>query len=279
MKAKANALKAESDAKKALDHAEKEMKNIAKKTRKIASKTRIKTPTSVKNKGRLTKIMEWFRGKPKTTKKKKVVKKKGTKKKKTAKKKKVVKKKTARAKTVKKKKVVKKKATRAKTAKKKKVVKKKTARAKTAKKKKVVKKKATRAKTAKRKVAKKKKGGGENLSQDSKAIVRHIYSSATWAGKETQKLNHEAAIKLMNMPDFDPNQKSDKGIPLIRLAMIAKNMEILKMLIENPKTNLEDKKKILHVAIAENNSQVIDMILIYGKLSKNDYKEFKKLIN
>lgn len=128
----------------------------------------------------------------------------------------------------------------------------------------------------KKKIVSRKKKRGGDPSKDSKPIVRNIFYSAIWAG-ENQEHNEKEAIDLIKKPDFDPNQKSDNGISLIQLAMNAKNMKILKMLIENPNTDIDDKKDILRQAIANNNKEIINMFLINGKLPK-DYKEFKDLI-
>ena len=139
-------------------------------------------------------------------------------------------------------------------------------------------------KTRKNKTKKKKqlKGGrrkykkGGNIDADPSKIAEYITRSATWYGENKQP-NEEKAIAIIELPDFNPNQKSSNGIPLIKLAMISKNMKILKMLIENPKTNIEDKKYILRQAISANDDYIINMFKINNKLP-DEYKEFKKLV-
>lgn len=118
---------------------------------------------------------------------------------------------------------------------------------------------------------------GGNTDADPSQIAEYIRRSATWAG-ENKKPNEDKAISIISGNDFDPNQESKEGIPLIHVAMNSRNMKILEMLIKHPKTDTEAKtindETVLQKAISSNNDYVINLFKKNGKIPQS----FKKLL-
>lgn len=111
---------------------------------------------------------------------------------------------------------------------------------------------------------------------DSK-IADYIYRSASWSG-ENQKTNKDKALAIIKSPDFNPNQKSKKGVHLFHLAYNSGQRDIIKLFIENPKTNTDVKDAsettVLQKAIAARD----DVVIGYFKKNKKIPTALKQLV-
>ena len=111
---------------------------------------------------------------------------------------------------------------------------------------------------------------------DSK-IADYIYRSASWSG-ENQKTNKDKALAIIKDPNFDPNQKSKEGIYLIHLAYNSGQKDLIKLFIENPKTNVHVKNPrettVLQKAIAARD----DVVIGYFKKNKKIPTALKQLV-
>ena len=111
---------------------------------------------------------------------------------------------------------------------------------------------------------------------DSK-IADYIYRSASWSG-ENQEPNKKKALAIIKNPDFNPNQKSKKGVHLFHLAYNSGQRDIIKLFIENPKTNTHVKDAsettVLQKAIAARD----DVVIGYFKDNKKVPTALKKLV-
>lgn len=101
-----------------------------------------------------------------------------------------------------------------------------------------------------------KKGG--NVDTDPSKIAEYIKRSARWSG-ENQQPNESKAISIIKQPNFNPNQMSAEGEPLIHLAYKAGNKTILEMLIKNPKIDNNHAEDVLREAIARNNEYIVNL--------------------
>ena len=111
-----------------------------------------------------------------------------------------------------------------------------------------------------------KKGG--NVDADPSKIAEYIKGSARWRG-ENQEPNQKKAISIIEQPNFNPNQTSMEGEPLIYLAFRAGNMTILKMLVENPKLDNNHAEDVLRAAHASNNEYIINLFKKNNKVPKH----------
>lgn len=111
---------------------------------------------------------------------------------------------------------------------------------------------------------------------DSK-IADYIFRSAHWSG-ENQEPNKKKALAIIKNPDFNPNQKSKKGVHLFHLAYNSGQRDIIKLFIENPKTNTDVKDAsettVLQKAIASRD----DVVIGYFKKNKKVPTALKKLV-
>lgn len=112
--------------------------------------------------------------------------------------------------------------------------------------------------------------------KDSK-IADYIFRSAHWAG-ENQEPNKKKALAIIKNPDFNPNQESKKGVHLFHLAYNSGQRDIIKLFIENPKTNTDVKDAsettVLQKAIAARDNVVIG----YFKENNKVPTALKKLV-
>ena len=122
-----------------------------------------------------------------------------------------------------------------------------------------------------RKMKKKLKGG--NVDADPSKIAEYIEGSARWRG-ENKEPNQKKAISIIKQPNFNPNQMSAKGEPLIHLAYKADNKTILEMLIENPELDNKHAEDVLRKAIARNDDYIINLFKKNNKVPKH----LKKLV-
>ena len=122
-----------------------------------------------------------------------------------------------------------------------------------------------------RKMKKKLKGG--NVDADPSKIAEYIEGSARWRG-ENKEPNQKKAISIIKQPNFNPNQMSAKGEPLIHLAYKADNKTILEMLIENPELDNKNAEDVLRKAIARNDDYIINLFKKNNKVPKH----LKKLV-
>jgi len=122
-----------------------------------------------------------------------------------------------------------------------------------------------------RKMKKKIKGG--DVDAVPSKIAEYIEGSARWRG-ENKEPNQKKAISIIKQPNFNPNQMSAKGEPLIHLAYKADNKTILEMLIENPELDNKHAEDVLREAIARNDDYIINLFKKNNKVPKH----FKKLV-
>lgn len=115
--------------------------------------------------------------------------------------------------------------------------------------------KSRRSRKYRKKITKKNKKGGNN--NDTGEYIRR---SASWAG-ENQQTNVDKALSIISREDFDPNGKTSEGEFLVFIAVRSKNMEIIEKFIKNPKLEKGFVIEILRSAIANQNKDLIDLII------------------
>lgn len=123
----------------------------------------------------------------------------------------------------------------------------------------------------------KSKSVSKSKSPSDSKIADYIYRSANWSG-ENQEPNKKKALAIIKDPNFDPNQKSKEGIYLIHLAYNSGQKDLIKLFIENPKTNVHVKNPrettVLQKAIAARD----DVVIGYFKKNKKIPTALKKLV-
>jgi len=123
----------------------------------------------------------------------------------------------------------------------------------------------------------KSKSVSKSKSPSDSKIADYIFRSAHWSG-ENQEPNKKKALAIIKSPDFNPNQKSKKGVHLFHLAYNSGQRDIIKLFIENPKTNTDVKDAseatVLQKSIAARNNVVIG----YFKDNKKVPTALKKLV-
>ena len=123
----------------------------------------------------------------------------------------------------------------------------------------------------------KSKSVSKSKSPSDSKIADYIFRSAHWSG-ENQEQNKKKALAIIKNPDFNPNQKSKKGVHLFHLAYNSGQRDIIKLFIENPKTNTDVKDAsettVLQKAIAARDNVVIG----YFKDNKKVPTALKKLV-
>ena len=134
----------------------------------------------------------------------------------------------------------------------------------------------SKSKTVKKSPSKSKSKTLSKSPNDSK-IADYIFRSAHWSG-ENQEPNKKKALAIIKNPDFNPNQKSKKGVHLFHLAYNSGQRDIIKLFIENPKTNTDVKDAsettVLQKAIAARD----DVVIGYFKKNKKIPTALKKLV-
>ena len=123
----------------------------------------------------------------------------------------------------------------------------------------------------------KSKSVSKSKSPNDSKIADYIFRSAHWSG-ENQEPNKKKALAIIKNPDFNPNQKSKKGVHLFHLAYNSGQRDIIKLFIENPKTNTDVKDAsettVLQKAIAARD----DVVIGYFKKNKKIPTALKKLV-